>query len=203
MSADTEIPSENAPRPARRSVGAVRSEESANAILDAAAEILSEGGNAAFTMEAVARRARAGKQTIYRWWPNRARLLLDVYHRQKGADGVNYQGGSAAEFERFIRELWVFWRETPAGRGFRLVVAESQTDPGAAEALADYFAKRRAEFIAAVAPPGADAEAVGTVHDMLIGFNLGRLLTGRLDDDPLPIAFVAMTLAHALAAAVE
>lgn len=182
----------------RRSVGAVRSEASAAAILDAAEAILGEGGTAGFTIEAVARRARAGKQTIYRWWPNRAALLLDVYHRQKGAGGVGYAGGSAADLSRFVRDLWAFWRDTPAGRGFALVVAESQTDPAAAAALKDYFAQRRIDFAAAVARPGADPEAVGVVHDLLTGFNLGRLLTGRIDDDPATIEAVARLLADAL-----
>ncbi len=203
MSADSEIPSESVPRPARRSVGAVRSEESANAILDAAAEILSEGGNAAFTMEAVGAPGAGGQaddlSVVAEPGAAAARRLSSPEGRGRGRLPRGH-GGRLRTLHPGT--LGVLARDT-AGRGFRLVVAESQTDAAAAEALADYFRQRRAEFIAAVAPPGADAEAVGTVHDMLIGFNLGRLLTGRLDDDPLPIAFVAMTLAHALAAAID
>ena len=68
----------------RRSIGARRNPESADAILQAAEAILTERGTAGFSIEAVAKRARAGKPTIYRWWPSRTALLLDVYQRRKG-----------------------------------------------------------------------------------------------------------------------
>ena len=69
--------------PARRtSIGAQRNPDSEEAILAAAEAILIEEGFAAFSIEAVARRAKAGKPTIYRWWPSKAALLLDVYHRK-------------------------------------------------------------------------------------------------------------------------
>ena len=64
----------------RRSIGARRNPESAEAILEAAEAVLLESGYAGFSIEAVARKARAGKPTIYRWWPSKAALLLDVYH---------------------------------------------------------------------------------------------------------------------------
>ena len=67
----------------RTSIGAQRNPASEEAILKAAEEILVESGLGAFSIEAVAKRAKAGKPTIYRWWPSKAVLLLDVYHRQK------------------------------------------------------------------------------------------------------------------------
>ena len=64
----------------RRSIGARRNPASEEAILDAAEAVLRENGIAGFSIEAVARRARAGKPTIYRWWPHRTALMLDVYN---------------------------------------------------------------------------------------------------------------------------
>ena len=46
---------------------------------------MAEEGIAGFSIEAVAKRARAGKPTIYKWWPGKTALLLDVYHRRKPA----------------------------------------------------------------------------------------------------------------------
>ncbi|WP_281015677.1 TetR family transcriptional regulator, partial [Mesorhizobium sp. M00.F.Ca.ET.216.01.1.1] len=60
-----------------------RNPESADAIVEAAEAVLREAGYAGFSIEAVARRARAGKPTIYRWWPSKAALLIEVYQRQK------------------------------------------------------------------------------------------------------------------------
>lgn len=54
-----------------------RSEQSRQAIVSAAAELCVEVGYAATTIEAIAARAGVGKQTIYRWWPSKAAVLLE------------------------------------------------------------------------------------------------------------------------------
>jgi AcrR family transcriptional regulator len=63
-----------------------RSERSHRAILDATQELLVERGYRELTIEGVAGRARVGKQTIYRWWPSRAALVLDAY--LAGSDAI-------------------------------------------------------------------------------------------------------------------
>lgn len=50
------------------------------AILDAAKALLAEVGCGAFTMEGVAARAGVGKQTLYRRWPSRGELLIDLFY---------------------------------------------------------------------------------------------------------------------------
>lgn len=55
-----------------------RNESSRRAILAAALELCREVGYAALRIETIARRAGAGKQTIYRWWPSKGALLLDA-----------------------------------------------------------------------------------------------------------------------------
>src|SRR5258708_30680206 len=57
--------------------GRPRSAAAQEKILAATAELLSEGGFQAVTMEAVAARAGVAKTTLYRWWPNRAAVALD------------------------------------------------------------------------------------------------------------------------------
>ena len=59
--------------------GRPRSERSRRAILDAAAELLTERGYAAITIEGVAARAGVGKTTIYRWWSTKADIYIDLY----------------------------------------------------------------------------------------------------------------------------
>jgi AcrR family transcriptional regulator len=59
-----------------------RSARSRQAILDSALELYQERGLAGMTMEGIARHAGVGKQTIYRWWPSKAAVLLEALDRQ-------------------------------------------------------------------------------------------------------------------------
>ncbi|MDP9797108.1 AcrR family transcriptional regulator [Catenuloplanes nepalensis] len=60
------------PDPARRN------ERSRRAILDATRALLDETGYAELTVGAIAARAGAGKQTIYRWWGGKSAVVLDA-----------------------------------------------------------------------------------------------------------------------------
>lgn len=186
------------PSRARRSIGPQRNPASEHAILEAAQALLAEQGPGGFTIEAVARRARAGKPTIYRWWPSRANLLLAVFERQREADreeapdpaGVDLRG----RLHHHLVHMMARWRDTPAGPIFRSVIAEAQVDETAAKALADYIVGRRlrhAGWLSDVAAAQAD-----TLSDLVTAYALQRLAAGRLDPDDAELARVASFLAQ-------
>jgi AcrR family transcriptional regulator len=169
----------------RTSIGAQRNPASEDAILTAAAEILTEGGLSAFSIEAVARRAKAGKPTIYRWWPSKAALLLDVYHRQKGETFYPDTGATRGDLIAFLEALLGFWK-TSGGEVFRSIVAEAQSDPAALEALRDYAVTRCRASGVILERGVVRGEIRGTLDIPLImelfsSFCWQRLLTGRLD----------------------
>src|SRR5882724_1483300 len=58
--------------------GRPRSVESRRAILQAALTILQTSGYRALTIEGVAAKAGVSKQTIYRWWPSAAYIVLEA-----------------------------------------------------------------------------------------------------------------------------
>jgi AcrR family transcriptional regulator len=191
---------------ARRSIGAKRNPDSAEAILDAAAALLLEAGYAGFSIEAVARRARAGKPTVYRWWPSKAALLLDVYHRQKRDIDYADTGSLEEDMYRFLKSLFRQWRETPAGSVFRSFVAEAQSDETASAALADYARERRAQTgrIVERAVARGEVAAAGVdpalVADMLSSYAWIHLLTNRLDEDDETIRKAVRIIAKGLLA---
>lgn len=71
----------NTPTPGR---GRPRDESIDQAVLEAAAQALDEGGYRAVSIEDVARRAGASKSALYRRWPNRRRLVLAVLAERLG-----------------------------------------------------------------------------------------------------------------------
>ncbi|MDN0194593.1 TetR/AcrR family transcriptional regulator [Streptomyces sp. S.PNR 29] len=56
-----------------------RSEKSRRAIYDAALALVAEVGYPKTTIEGIAARAGVGKQTIYRWWPSKADVLMEAF----------------------------------------------------------------------------------------------------------------------------
>ncbi|MFJ9621796.1 TetR/AcrR family transcriptional regulator [Streptomyces sp. NPDC101181] len=56
-----------------------RSDRSRRAIHDAALALVGEVGYPRTTVEGIAARAGVGKQTIYRWWPSKAAVLMEAF----------------------------------------------------------------------------------------------------------------------------
>lgn len=175
----------------RASIGARRNPATEEAILEAAEALLREGDLAGFSIEAVARRARAGKPTIYRWWPNKTRLLLDVYQRLKLKMEAVDTGEIEEDCVRFLIGLFAYWRAGP-GQVFRSIFAEAQSDEAAAAALREYADGRRAHsakmFQRAIDRGDLRADANPQIAaEMIAAFAWSRLLTGRLETDEAEI----------------
>lgn len=175
-------------QPVRRaSIGARRNPASQAAILAAARAVLAEEGYAGFSIDAVSRRAGAGKPTIYRWWKNKAELLIEVYAAEKARVKAAKTGNLAGDLALYTAALWDFWRDTPSGRTFRALIAEAQNDAAALDGLREKFLPERlldvrALFAAAVARGEIAADEVETRLALYIGFNWYYVLTDSLDE---------------------
>lgn len=62
-----------------KKLGRPRSEKTKQAILSAAYELLLENSFGAVTVEKIAERAGVSKATIYKWWPNKAAVVIDAF----------------------------------------------------------------------------------------------------------------------------
>src|SRR5258706_10070279 len=70
--------SKNASSKSKVARGRPRSLPARRAVLDAACALVEKGGYSTATIEAIAARSGVAKTTIYRWWPNRAALVVDL-----------------------------------------------------------------------------------------------------------------------------
>ncbi|MGQ5288543.1 TetR/AcrR family transcriptional regulator [Pectobacterium actinidiae] len=171
----------------RLSIGAVRSPESTEAILTAAADLLEENGYRAFTLDAVVARAGASKPTIYRWWGSKAALIREVYERSGEASLVIPDTGNLEQdLKVHLCSLWHWWASTRSGEALRSFITEIQLNPDSLEEFRETFLPRRERtmrhiFERAVARGEIeDTSAVEAAAAMLTGMSWLHLLTGNL-----------------------
>jgi AcrR family transcriptional regulator len=114
----------------KRPPGRPRSNATQQAIMDAALELVGGSNYRDVTIEKIAARAKVGKQSIYRWWPAKADLILDAYTRQsiKGMPPVIQSDDAFADLEADIARFFAFMSEPLIAKGVRSLIAESQLD---------------------------------------------------------------------------
>lgn len=64
--------------------GRPRSEKSRQAIINSTNKLLLHKSVQELSIEAIAKKAKVGKTTIYRWWPNKTALVMDALISQPG-----------------------------------------------------------------------------------------------------------------------
>jgi AcrR family transcriptional regulator len=177
----------HSPDPARRS------ERARKAILSAATELVHESGYRKVTIEAIAARAGVGKQTIYRWWPSKAAVVLDGFLATVG-DPDNLAlpdtGDVAADLGAVVRATVAELADSQISGMTRSLMFEMQDDPNLADNLIDRvlgpqlaaFADRlRAAQEAGQLRPDLD---LGAAVEMFVGplYHRWLLRTGPLTD---------------------
>jgi AcrR family transcriptional regulator len=163
------------------------------AIIAAATEVLAKEGPTRFTIEAVAKLAGCGKPTIYRWWPSRPALLLEVYEQAVERELLPPEGVDLArDLAAMLRQVWRLWRQDSMGSLYRLILSEMMLEKEGARYLREVFIPRRQAFTAIAFQKATDRGEIPQetdiklLMDILYGYSLFRLITGQLDDDQIP-----------------
>ena len=126
------------PNPARRN------QRSRQAILSATADLLGEVGYTKLTVEAIAARAGVGKQTIYRWWPDKGALVLEAYLALVGAEQdltVPDSGDLEADLRLVLGTTVNSLADPVFEQRYRALLTAIQDDPQLAAALLDRLLK--------------------------------------------------------------
>src|ERR1700733_11273156 len=131
------------PEPKRR--GRQRSEESEEAILAAITDLLRDKPLRDISIEEIARKAGVGKATIYKWWPSKAYVALDVFLRDvQRMVPTPDTGSTKRDLLQQLRSSMAFYMG-PAGRILGQFVAEAQSDEEFASLFRERFLKPRRE----------------------------------------------------------
>jgi AcrR family transcriptional regulator len=177
-----------------------RNETIRQKILQTTVRLLIEKGCKEATMKNIAVSARVGKQTLYRWWRNRADLLMEalLYYAEENVDAVVHisdQPGLkqflSATFQSITKE---------SGAVLRALIAESIVDESFAQAFFKGFIKQRQhrlelEIKKLQSAKNPDSQKMGVAVDMIFGSMWYRLIFGHRSLDE--------TLANELASMVE
>jgi AcrR family transcriptional regulator len=174
---------------ADRRAGRPRSDATRRAILNAAVDELRERGYAAMTIERIAARAGAGKQTIYRWWPSKADVVLDAL-LEMAAEFVEVpdHGSLRADLDSFLAASFKQRGQRPI---LRALMAQAVLDPAFGRAFRERFLSARRAVLRGVLERAVAREEIAPDEDLdlLVDIVFGvlwyRLLSdhGPLDEE--------------------
>jgi len=183
--------------------GRKRSEESRQAILSAAAELVAEVGYAGLSIEGIAARSGTGKQTIYRWWPSKADVLLEALTEKADLHiPIPDEGSYAADLRTFLAASFALGRQAQVIEVLRALMAESQINPEFGERFRAEFLRRRRDALGVLvdrALARGDLPPVprpATVADLVFGLIWYRVLATRDPIDDTQIDELVTLLAH-------
>lgn len=175
-----------------RGRGRPRDEVARARILEAALQLLEELGFASATTDAIAERAGASKATIYRWWPDKAAVLMEALRGTVTQDNPFPDTGNLRQDIRLQLENFISLLSGQRGRILKAFIAAAQSDEEVAAAFRSVWMKPRRDATKALLErhqqKGRLAKDLDLdlVLDLLYGPLYFRLLAGH---GPLTPAF--------------
>jgi AcrR family transcriptional regulator len=123
----------------KRPPGRPRSEQARIAILRSTLQLLAERGFSELTIEDIAGRARVGKATVYRWWPDKGALIADAFANSttrslRFPDTGSIQKDMSRQMRQVVKTFY-----SRRGRIVSAIVAAGQTDKDLLAAFRDRF----------------------------------------------------------------
>lgn len=169
--------------------GRPRSEKARKAILDAARKLLAQGSMNDLSIEAIAKKAKVGKTTIYRWWPSKAAVAMEAFLEQPGVQNIVPTTATAGEAVQHQLESLIRQLRGQNGRIIAGIIAESQSDATVLDLMYERFLKDRVgNLYAAVERGQANGEFrvidLDLAVDMVLGPLFLRVLSGEHGIDP-------------------
>jgi AcrR family transcriptional regulator len=113
------------------------------AIMEAVYALLQEKSIRDLTIEEVAKRARVGKPTIYKWWSTKAALVLAMLCERMAPNLEKPTSMTAEESLRFRVRRLIDAFNGPFGKIVAGLIAEGQSDPAVLQEFFDRWVRPR------------------------------------------------------------
>jgi AcrR family transcriptional regulator len=171
------------------------------AIIDAVYALLQEKSVRDLTMEEVAKRAKVGKPTLYKWWPTKATLVLAMLCERMAPNLEKPTGLSAEESLRFRVRRLIHAFNGPFGQIVAGLIAEGQSEPAVLQEFFDRWVNPRRKATIADLQRGKHAGELRSeiepelLNDAIFGAIYYRLL---LRSGPLTKRFGDELIEHVL-----
>ena len=171
------------------------------AIMDTVYALLQEKSVRDLTMEEVAKRAKVGKPTLYKWWPTKATLVLAMLC-ERMAPNLEQPSDLTAEASLRLRVQSVIDAfNGPFGPIVAGLIAEGQSEPGMLQQFFDRWVRPRRTATIAELQRGKQAGELGSeadpalLNDAIFGAIYYRLL---LRSGPLTRPFGEALVEHVI-----
>jgi AcrR family transcriptional regulator len=129
-----------------RTRGRPRDQVARQRILQAALELMEETTFAQVTAEAIAERAGAGKATVYRWWPNKAAVVIEAFREAVTPELPFPDTASLRDDLRTQARNFAGVLASSKGKMLRSFIVAARSDPDVAAAFRSIWsAPRRKE----------------------------------------------------------
>src|ERR1044071_8905259 len=159
-------------------------------LLSAAGRILKHEGYARLTMERVALESGVAKTTLYRRWPTKAALCMELYLEVAGQELRDPDtGGIAGDLKHIANTVVRLQTQTVAGPALLGLIAEAQINPETQMAFLAEFAGRRREVTRLVLRRAIERGELAPDTDIdLVIDALGGAVTFRLLQGHAPLS---------------
>jgi AcrR family transcriptional regulator len=168
----------------RKITGRPRDESIRKRILETAIEMLVQLGYKNTTMKDIAIQANVSKQTLYRWWNNRAELLMEsfVYYAEENVSFPESENGEH-DLESFLTNTFQLSNEVTKVL-LKTLLGESITDPEFSKVFFEQFISKRQSFLAERISrmkqfKSSSDERIHTLVDIIFGIMWYRLIFGH------------------------
>jgi AcrR family transcriptional regulator len=126
-----------------RGPGRPRSEKARKAVIRSTLAVLKRTGFHELSIEAVAAHAGVGKATVYRWWSNKAELVIDAFVFAVEKELRFPSAGLVLESIHAQMRRWAVIFRSPLGQIVATVIGAGQSEPEILEAFRSHWVEPR------------------------------------------------------------